>query len=135
MKIILFITFMLLVGCSSPPQPTAIDFNVKKAEIINPILPEIKRFEGLIPSKNSGHPWKYTVQRHHLMKFSSLNYQYALAHADGVIIEANSEKIFNRVKSALIKQGTVARILYQYRPSLLSIYHIHFIKKSSEGEK
>ncbi|WGM09016.1 hypothetical protein [Arsenophonus nasoniae] len=131
MKIIWFITFMLLVGCSSPPQPTAIDFNVKKAEIINLALPEIKRFEGLIPSKNSGQPWKYTVQRHHLIEFSSLNYQYALAHADVVIIEANSEKIFNRVKSVLIKQGTVSPILYQYRPSLLSIYRIHFIKKSS----
>ncbi|MFS1538426.1 MAG: hypothetical protein ACL7BU_06655 [Candidatus Phlomobacter fragariae] len=89
MSRIMFIVFILLVGCSSP-QPTEIDFNVKKSEIINPTLPEIKLFEGLIPSKDTGQHWIYTVHSHNLKALPSLNYQYALAHADVVIIGANS---------------------------------------------
>lgn len=73
---------LALVGCSSPPEPAAVDFD-QTPEVVNNNLPRLVMTNEVIKSKESSGPWSLTLADFQGDQGSyNIDFYYALAHAD-----------------------------------------------------
>ncbi|ECN4023782.1 cag pathogenicity island Cag12 family protein, partial [Salmonella enterica subsp. enterica serovar Typhimurium] len=84
MKKLVFLLISILAGCSSPPEPTPAQFE-KANEVINPSLPYVPDFHGVIKSEVSGKGWVYEITSLSGVQARTPTFYYALAHADRVV--------------------------------------------------
>ena len=101
---------LALAGCSSPPQPAAVDFD-QKPDAVNTALPRLAVTNEVIKSKQAHGPWSVSLadfqgdQRSYDTAF-----YYALAHAD--LIEVSTANLVNakRTQQWLLDHGATAPI-------------------------
>lgn len=132
MKKIFIITAMMLSGCSSPPEPTPVEFD-KANEVITPSLPYLADFHGIIPSETNGKGWEYSKTFSERQDFRTPEYYYALAHADRIVVLTNNAGSWFQFRDALKHQGARGVIEWRYGDTLLpEQVKITFIKTQLE---
>lgn len=132
MKKIFLIAGLMLSGCSSPPEPTPIEFD-KAKEIITPSLPYLPDFYGVIPSKTNGKGWEYSKVFTHKEDFRTPEYYYAMAHADRIVVFTNDAGLWFQIRDSLKLQGARGVIQWVYQRSFLpEQVKITFIKTQME---
>lgn len=107
MKIkILVILSLMLAGCSSPPEPTPVEF--EKANIAINGTMEVSVSKKIIPSSLSIGGWSHSfVYTKDLMP--TIDNYYAIAHADSAEIIINDEKEYVLIENWLIEKGLVVK--------------------------
>lgn len=132
MKRIFIITILMLSGCSSPPEPTPVEFD-KTDEAITPSLPYPADFHGIIPSETNGKGWWYSKTFLQREDFTTPEYYYALAHADRIIVFTDNAGSWFQFRDGLKRQGARGVIEWQYGKTLLpEQVKITFIKTQLE---
>ncbi|MDT3268730.1 hypothetical protein QNL75_27115 [Pseudomonas amygdali pv. morsprunorum] len=114
MKKILFgvsaVVSLAMGGCSSPPQPAAVDFD-QKPDAVNAALPRLVMTHEVIKSAQANGPWSLTLadfqgdQRSYDTAF-----YYALAHADLIELDTHNLADAERTRKWLIEHGATAPI-------------------------
>lgn len=104
------VTAVALSGCSSPPQPAAVDFD-QKPEVVNTNLPRLVVTNEVIKSAQVNGPWSLTLadfqgdQRSYDTAF-----YYALAHADLIELDTHNLADAARTQQWLLQHGATAPI-------------------------
>ncbi|WP_234935664.1 cag pathogenicity island Cag12 family protein [Pseudomonas savastanoi] len=100
----------VLGGCSSPPQPVAVDFE-QQPEVVNTGLPRLVVTHEVIKSAQANGPWSLTLadfqgdQRSYDTAF-----YYALAHADLIELDTHNLADAARTQQWLLQHGATAPI-------------------------
>lgn len=132
MKRIFIITVLMLSGCSSPPEPTPVEFD-KADEVITPSLPYLADFHGIIPSETNSKGWVYSKTFSQQEDFTTPEYYYALAHADRIVVFTDNAGNWFRFRDGLKRQGVRGVIEWQFGKTLLpEQVKITFIKTQLE---
>ncbi|GLX91889.1 hypothetical protein Pfra02_44570 [Pseudomonas fragi] len=101
---------LALVGCSSPPEPAAVDFD-QTPKVVNNNLPRLVMTNEVIKSQESSGPWSLTLadfqgdQRPY-----NIDFYYALDHADLIELDTPSLGDAQRTRKWLIEHGATAPI-------------------------
>lgn len=104
------VAVLALGGCSSPPQPAAVDFD-QKPEVVNTNLPRLVVTNEVIKSAQANGPWSLTLadfqgdQRSYDTAF-----YYALAHADLIELDTHNLTDAARTQQWLLQHGATAPI-------------------------
>ncbi len=132
MKVMLIIVVLALAGCSSPPEPTPVEFG-KVNEIVTPSLPYMADFHGVIPSETNGLGWTFSRTFLTREDFTTPEYYYALAHADRVIVYTSKADLWFQVRDGLKAQGARGVIEWVCQSAFLpEQIKITFIKTRQE---
>lgn len=132
MKRILLIAALMLSGCSSPPEPTPVEFD-KTKEIIAPSLPYLHDFYGVIPSETDSKGWEYSKTFSKREDFRTPEFYYALAHADRIVVFTSNAGLWFQIRDSLKEQGARGVVQWIYQSSFLSEQvKITFIKTQLE---
>lgn len=133
MKKLVLIVTLFLVGCSSPPKPTPVQFGKRGAQLVNPTLPLIKEYPGVIPSESNGEAWEYSKAFPLPLNLTAPEAYYALAHADEIIIYTDNPYLWQKIRASLIQQGANGCIIQQQvQTAFPNHIYISFIKKAKE---
>ncbi|RMR11248.1 hypothetical protein ALP90_200174 [Pseudomonas amygdali pv. ulmi] len=112
-KIVLFLTTaaaVALSGCSSPPQPAAVDFD-QKPEVVNTSLPRLVVTHEVIKSAQANGPWSLTLADFQGDRRSyDTAFYYALAHADLIELDTHNLADAARTRQWLLQHGATAPI-------------------------
>ena len=104
------VAVVALSGCSSPPQPAAVDFD-QKPHVVNTSLPRLAVTNEVIKSAQANGPWSLTLadfqgdQRSYDTAF-----YYALAHADLIELDTHTLADAARTQQWLLQHGATAPI-------------------------
>ncbi len=132
MKVMLIIVVLVLAGCSSPPEPTPVEFG-KVNEIVTPSLPYMADFHGVIPSETNGLGWTFKRTFSKREDFTTPEYYYALAHADRIVVFTSNAGLWFQIRDSLKEQGARGVVQWIYQSSFLSEQvKITFIKTQLE---
>ena len=132
MKVILIIVVLALAGCSSPPEPTPVEFD-KSNEVVTPSLPYVADFHGVIPSETNYVGWTYNKTFSKREDFTTPEYYYALAHADRVTVYTSKAALWFQIRDGLKAQGARGVIEWVYQSAFLpEQVKITFIKTQRE---
>ncbi|EOS8600450.1 cag pathogenicity island Cag12 family protein [Escherichia coli] len=132
MKKLVFLLISILAGCSSPPVPTPAQFE-KANEVINPSLPYVPDFHGVIKSEVSGKGWVYEITSLSGVQARTPTFYYALAHADRVVVTTHDAGLWFRIRDLLKMEGATAVVEWRNEKSFLpEQVKIVFIKAQNE---
>ena len=117
MKKIIFITSILLSGCSSPPEPPQVDWN-GKPDTVNSQLPDWQPTYQVIKADKVSSSWMKTISG---FKPENRLYDdsvfYAVAHSPVIIVETNNGTDFFTAKKWLRSNGAYGVIQYSCKVS------------------
>ncbi len=132
MKKLVFLLISILAGCSSPPEPTPVQFE-KANEVINPSLPYVPDFHGVIKSDVSGKGWVYEITSLSGVQARTPTFYYALAHADRIVVTTHDAGLWFRIRDLLKMEGATAVVEWRNEKSFLPEQgKIVFIKAQNE---
>ena len=104
------VAVVALSGCSSPPQPAAVDFD-QKPEVVNTSLPRLVVTNEVIKSAQANGPWSLTLADFQGDQRSyNTDFYYALAHADLIEVDTLNLGDAERTRQWLLQHGATAPI-------------------------
>ncbi len=104
------VVVLSLGGCSSPPQPAAVDFD-QKPEVVNTSLPRLVVTNEVIKSAQANGPWSLTLADFQGDQRSyDTDFYYALAHADLIELDTLNLGDAERTRQWLLQHGATAPI-------------------------
>lgn len=104
----------LLAACSSPPEPTPVDFEKGKSVVINNTLPTIPvSTQAVIRSETSEKAWTYSATFMWSETAYSPQFYYAIAHADYVVVKAPDAQTWFTVRDWLKNNGMRGVVYFQ----------------------
>ena len=104
------VVVLALEGCSSPPQPAAVDFD-QKPEVVNVNLPRLVVTNEVIKSAQVNGPWSLTLADFQGDQRSyDTDFYYALAHADLIEVDTLNLGDAERTRQWLLQHGATAPI-------------------------
>lgn len=113
MKLIkLILVSGVLVGCSSPPPPTPVDWD-KAPAAMNGAIPEWKENRVINPAPNVNGKWSRVIKDFSDEKVYGIDVYYAVVHSSSINIITNDAGSFFRAKTWLQNFGAQAVINFK----------------------
>ena len=101
--------------------------------MINPSLPYVPDFHGVIKSDVSGKGWVYEITSLSGVQARTPTFYYALAHADRIVVTTHDAGLWFRIRDLLKMEGATAVVEWRIEKSFLpEQVKIVFIKAQNE---
>lgn len=117
--VILTIVFLLL-GCSSPPPPTPVEWD-KSQQMLNGSMPVWSENSLIVPADSvSGHWLKVLTDFQGDAGSYDISVYYAIAHSPEIVVRSSDSGAFFRAKDWLRKNGAKGVIQYRFKDSCVT---------------
>ncbi|EAO3022190.1 hypothetical protein GQU05_004503 [Salmonella enterica] len=112
-RLLLFV--VILAGCSSPPEPTPVEWDKTPATKMNTQSPHWKENNTVVPAKDVTERWS-----RHLVNFDAetpytSDIFYTVTHSTTFIVFAPSGAEYFKAKDWLIHNGATGIITYKFK--------------------
>ncbi|EGZ3995986.1 Cag pathogenicity island protein Cag12 [Salmonella enterica subsp. enterica serovar Wichita] len=112
-RLLLFV--VILAGCSSPPEPTPVEWDKTPAIKMNTQSPRWKENNTVVPAKDVTERWS-----RHLIRFTPDTpylpaVYYTVTHSTTFIVFASSGAEYFKAKDWLIHNGAAGVITYKFK--------------------
>jgi len=104
------IPVLLIGGCSSPPEPTPVEWEEPPAQM-NSAFPHWAENDVIVPAPASGH-WSHSITGFTPSYVYPPETFYAVAHASQIVVTTSSGQQFFQAKNWLRKHGAKGVIAY-----------------------
>ncbi|MCU6278885.1 cag pathogenicity island Cag12 family protein [Enterobacter quasiroggenkampii] len=116
-KLLVIPGLLLLVSCSSPPEPAPVEWENPPAQM-NTSFPHWSENDVIVTAPASGH-WSHTVTGFTPSNIYPPETFYAVAHASQIVVSTSSGQQFFQAKSWLRKHGAKGVITYRQNNCLV----------------
>ncbi|EEE2004512.1 hypothetical protein CI266_004946 [Salmonella enterica subsp. enterica serovar Kotte] len=115
MRKTLLIAAFLLAGCSSPPEPTPVEWDDTPPQQMNTQSPHWKENNTVVPAKDVTEHWSRQISRFNPAIPYVPDVFYTVTHSVKFVVFASNGTEYFKAKDWLIKNGANGTIIYRHK--------------------